>query len=89
MHWSAVEVAVISVLLAAVIGFGGWIAVGQMELSREIGETRVDVQGLRGELSVRVSKADESHEVTDERLRVIEDWLRWEATEGVVIKKTK
>jgi hypothetical protein len=59
--WSPMEVAVVVLLLGSIVGFGSWLAVGQIALGREMGETRGAVETIQREMDVRVQKANEEH----------------------------
>lgn len=48
-------------LLGAILGFGSWLALGQIEMGKEIVETRGDVQSIHVEIGLRVEQRDKEH----------------------------
>jgi len=80
--WSAMEVAVASVLLTGVIGFGAWISAVQIVTARSLAEVGGDVRALRNELAARVEMADKQHAMYQKRLDDMEQWRYSQSISG-------
>lgn len=61
MERSPLEIAVVSVLLAASLGFGGWLTVSQIQLGRELSTMGGDLRSIHAELAMRVVQRDREH----------------------------
>ena len=76
------EVAVVSVLLTGVIGFGAWISAVQIVTARTLADVGGDVRTLRNELSTRVELADKEQAMYQKRLDAIEQWRYSQSISG-------
>jgi len=76
------EVAVASVLLTGVIGFGAWISAVQIVSAKALAEVGGDVRSLRNELATRVAIADKEHELYQKRLDELEQWRYSQSISG-------
>lgn len=61
MDRSPLEIAVACVMLTAVIGFGGWTTITQIQLGRELSTMSSDVRSIRSEIAMRVETGEKVH----------------------------